>query len=114
MDLRIVGMEMPSLPRPSKKKRKRKRTFKVRWVKLPFRWVKALRRTKVVSAHWLAHIILVETFRCEQGGGEIVLTTKVTGMHRNTRLRAAKELVKLKLIRIQQVGQQDVRVSLIN
>jgi hypothetical protein len=58
----------------------------------------------------LAHTILLEALRCEQWGGEIVLSAKVTEMAHSTRTRAVQELVKLKLIRIQQNGKQAVRV----
>src|SRR5262249_8762134 len=103
--LQIIGMELPRPP--ARKKRKR---FKERWGRLARRWVEMLRRSKSVGTYRLAHTILREALRCEQWGGEIVLSAKVTGMAHSTRMRAVRELVKLKLIKIQQNGKQAVRV----
>jgi Fic family protein len=101
-------MDIPRQSRSATKK-KRKR-FKARWVKLTPRWAKALGQTKSVSTYQLAHIILFEAFKCEQTGGEVVLSATVTGMPTSTRKRAIKELVKLKLIKVSQRGNQAVRV----
>jgi Fic family protein len=90
-------------------KRKRKR-FETQWVRLDRRWVKALRQSKSGSTYQLAHIILIEAFKREQVGGEIVLSMEVTKMPASTRKRAIKELVNLKLIRISQHGRQAARV----
>jgi hypothetical protein len=106
--LDISGMEMPQLP-PTEKK-KRKPGFKAKWTKLPRRWAEALRRSNRVSTHQLAHTILFEAFKREQIGGEIVLSSEVTGMARMTRKRAMDELVKLKLIKVSKHGQQAARV----
>src|SRR5262245_13221787 len=110
MDLRINDMEITQ--QTGKKKRKRRQVaFKTRWVKLPWRWANALRESNSVSTYRLAHIILFEAFKRKQIGGEIILSTVVTGMSRSTRRRAAKELAKLKLIEIQQYGKATVRVT---
>jgi hypothetical protein len=53
---------------------------------------------------------LVEAFKREQIGGEIVLSTQITGMRRNTRMRAIAELVERGLIRVRQEGREAVRV----
>jgi hypothetical protein len=58
----------------------------------------------------LALIILIEAFKREQIGGEIVLSLEVTGMYRNTRARAAAELVRLGLIAIRREGREAIRV----
>ena len=107
--LEIVGMEMPELPRKQKRKCKPHR-FETRWVKLPSRWVRALRQSKSASTYRLAHTILFEAFKHEQVGGEIVLSMEVTKMPGSTRKRATKELVRLGLIRVSQHGRQAVRV----
>jgi hypothetical protein len=62
--------------------RKQGSSFKVQWVKLPFRWIKLLREAKANGATYdLAHTILVENFRLEQmAAGEIILSEKVTGL----------------------------------
>jgi hypothetical protein len=53
---------------------------------------------------------LKEAFRREYVGGEIVLSTEVTGLSRKVRCRAVKKLVKLGLIEIEQNGNQATRV----
>lgn len=106
--LQIAGMEIPRQPR-SAVKRKRKR-FKTRWVKLKPRWAKALRQSNSVSTYQLAHTILFEAFKREQMGGEVVLSAEVTKMSASTRKRAVKELVRLKLIKVSQHGNQAARV----
>jgi hypothetical protein len=105
-DLQITDMEISSLP-VVKKRRKR---FETRWVKLPSRWVKALRQSKSASTYQLAHTILFEAFKREQVGGEIVLSMAATKMPASTRKRAIKELVELKLIKVSQHGRQAARV----
>jgi hypothetical protein len=104
-------MEMPQ--RSVAVKKRPKPRFKVRWVKLPLRWVEALRRSKSASTYRLAHTILFEAFKREQTGGEIVLSMEVTKMPSSTRERAAKELVRLGLIRIGQSGKQAFKVTMI-
>jgi hypothetical protein len=74
------------------------------------RWVEALRRSTNASTYRLALIILVEAFKREQVGGEIVLSMQVTRMHRNMRARAIAELVQMGLIRVKQEGKEAVRV----
>ena len=92
------------------KKKSRRRRFKPQWVKLPTRWVEALRRSKSASTYQLALTILLEAFKREQLGGEIVLSMKTTGMPRSTRARAVGELVKLGLITVKRDGRQAVRI----
>jgi hypothetical protein len=112
-DLQIVGMTMPrrSQPRTAKKKRK---AFEANWVRLPRRWIKVLQRAKSAGATYeLAHSILAKAFECEYTGQEIVLSAAMTGMPKNTRIRAAKELARLKLIKLhRRGGGQAPRVSL--
>ena len=109
MDSLQIGMEMPRQSRSTPKRRRRR--FKVRWVKLSSRWIEALRRSRNASTYQLAHAILVEAFKREQdGGSEIVLSAKMTGMPKTSRRRATNELVKLKLIKVRQTGSQAVRV----
>jgi hypothetical protein len=101
-----MNMEIPS--RPAVKKRRKR--FETKWVKLKLRWVRALRQSKSVSTYQLAHTILFEAFKREQVGGDIVLSAEVTKMSASTRKRATKELVRLKLIKVSQHGNQAVRV----
>jgi hypothetical protein len=53
---------------------------------------------------------LIEAFKREQVGGEIVLSMEVTGMYRNTRAKAVAELVQMKLIRVRREGREAVKV----
>jgi hypothetical protein len=92
--------------------RKKKRApFKADWVKLPQYWVEALRQSKCLSTYKLAHVILFEAFKREQVGGEIVLSSTVTGMKRYAKTKAAKELTKLGLIEIGKAGNRAMRVT---
>jgi hypothetical protein len=97
----------------SPKKRKRD-PFKAQWVKLPMRWVEALRKSKSAATCQLAMVILFEAFKCEQVGGEIVLSATTTGMPGSTRRRAARGLVRLGLITTEQNGKGALRVSMIH
>ena len=74
------------------------------------RWVETLCQSKHASTYRLAHVILVEAFKQEQTGREIVLSTETTKMHRSTRTKAVNELVKLGLIKVRRDGHQAVRV----
>jgi Fic family protein len=91
-------------------KRKKKRRFKPHWVKLPARWVEILRQSRSVGTYQLALVILIEAFKREQVGGELVLSSQITGMSRSTRARAIDELVRLGLIRIERDGKRAIRV----
>jgi hypothetical protein len=91
-------------PRAAKKKKKRE-TFEADWVKFPQQWAKALQRAKSAGATYeLAISILFKAFECESTGGEIVLSSKMTGMPKNTRIKAAKELARLGLIKLHRRG----------
>src|SRR5712691_8639406 len=113
-DLRIPGMEMPQQPRLRIAKKKRK-AFDADWAKFPQRWAKALRRARSAGATYeLAISILFKAVECEYTGQEIVLSSEMTGMLKNTRIRAAKELVKLRLIKLyRRSGSQASRVIII-
>lgn len=110
--LQITTKEVLERLRPAgaKKNGKSRQRFKPQWVKFPARWVEALRRSKSASTYQLALTVLLEAFKREQLGGEIVLSMKTTGMPRSTRARAVKELVKLGLITVKRDGRQAVRV----
>jgi hypothetical protein len=106
-DLQITDME---IRRPAVKKKKRK-SFETRWVRLDRRWVKALQRSRSANTYRLALVILFEAFKREQVGGEIVLSTAMTGMSASSRGRAVRELVKLGLIKTDQYSRRAVRVT---
>jgi DNA-binding FadR family transcriptional regulator len=94
------------------RRRKRKSSFQVKWVKLPVRWVERLRAASAGPATYqLAHAILVENFKLEQMAvKEIVLSERVTGLSPGGRREAIKNLVRLNLIKIKRGKGKAVRV----
>ena len=93
---------------------KKRKPFEPEWVKVPVPWIKALKQSKSASTYQLALAILVEAFRCKYfGHHEIVLSSAVTGMPRCTKVRAARKLAELGLIKIKQDGKEALRVSLV-
>jgi hypothetical protein len=89
--------------------RKRRKTFEG-FVKLSYFWIDRLRHARKVSTVTLAHVVLREDFKHQRAGGEIVLSTEVTGLSRQVRARAVNELKELGLIETEQNGNQAVRV----
>src|SRR5271168_2879894 len=64
---------------------------------------------------YLAHRILREAYKRERVGGEMIMSTALTGLPRVARLRAIKKLVEFGLIEIEQHGNQAARItSLLN
>jgi hypothetical protein len=90
----------------------KRKPFKARFVQRPMHWVEALRRSKSSArAHVLADIILAEDLKREYVGGEVVLSSTVTGMSRSSRRRAARELEALGLIKVTRDGNQALRAT---
>jgi hypothetical protein len=89
---------------------KKRTPFKTEWAKLPRRWVEALWQSRSVNTYQLALAILFEAYKRKHIGGDIVLSSALVKMPRNTRMRAARELVRLGLIQIKQDGKQASRV----
>lgn len=93
---------------PASKPRK---PFKTAFVQVPMRWIVALESANAdSSAYKLALRLLAEAFKCSQVGGDVALSSKVTGMPRSSKSRAAKELQRLGLIRTER---QKVKQSLL-
>lgn len=90
---------------------KRRKPFKVRWVQLPAAWIERLAQSKSANTFKLALCILREAFKREQLGGDIILSAKVTGLPRQSRSSAIKDLVKLGLIEVEQGGNRAVKVT---
>jgi hypothetical protein len=86
--------------------------FKLEFVMLPARWVKAPRGANG-GVYELAVAILTEKFQRDRIGGEIVLSTQTTGMPSSTRHRAAEELERLGLIKLSREGNHVLKVILI-
>lgn len=81
------------------------------FAKFPRRWAEALRRSKSAATYQLALAILFEAFKQKKREGEIVLSSAVTGMPRETRRRATGELVKFGLIEVGRDGHSAPRVT---
>ena len=107
---RRIAIDTINTATPARKKRK---PFEVSFVKLPELWIERLRHARKVSTITLAHVILQEAFKRQHLGGEIVLSTKATGLSRQVRARAVNELRELGLIETEQNGNQAVRVTLL-
>ncbi len=90
-----------------------KQLFKVDWVKLPNYWIEQLAQARHLATYRLAHHILREVFKqqYQYRSGEIILSTDATGLPREARRRAIKELTELKLIQVRQDGNQAVQVT---
>jgi hypothetical protein len=94
---------------------KQRKPFEAQWVKLPRHWIETLLGVERVSTYRLAHLILLEAFKREHVGGEVVLSTSVAkGMPRSSKIRAAEELVALGLIEIERDGRKALRVTKIS
>jgi hypothetical protein len=89
--------------------RERKR-FEVQFVKLYNCWIERLERSQNPGTFKLFLRILKADFKRQITGGELVLSTDATGLSRKVRSRAVKELVELRLIEIEQTGNQAARV----
>jgi hypothetical protein len=78
-------------------------------------WCEALYRAKSVGTTYkLALTILSEEFKTEYTGDDIVLSTEKTGMSKKVRIRAARELEKLGLIKLRRKRNgQAFRISII-
>jgi hypothetical protein len=100
-------VEMPNV----KARTKKRKTFEIEWVKLPNYWIRQLEQSEHAGTYKLALRILREAYKQQHIGGEVVLSAAVTGLPGTTRRSAAKELVTLKLIQIQQDGNRATRVT---
>ena len=99
---------------PSSVVPKKHRPFEYRWVKLPRHWISGLARSNSASTFKLAHIILIEMFKDRRQTGWVTLSTEVTGMPRQTKIRAVRELVELGLIEAKWQARRALRVRVIH
>jgi len=99
-----------TLTPPTRKRKRKGKPFKARWVPVPGWWIDALLKSGA-GAHHLALVILAEEFKTKYTGNEIMLSSAVTKMSRNSKSRAVKELVGLGLIRIERRGKQATVVT---
>jgi hypothetical protein len=83
----------------------RRQKFQATFVIFPMRWVDVLESANTDrSTYRLAIRLLVAAYEREHRGGEIVLSSEVTRMPRNSKYRAARKLEALGLIRIEPRG----------
>ena len=85
-------------------RRKKRKPFKIDWVKLPNFWIERLERCRRLGTYKLALRILREAYKRQYTGGDVVLSAAATGLPQTTRRRAVKEMVELGLIRTKQDG----------
>jgi hypothetical protein len=106
---RKIAVDVLDTGAPTQKSKRK--PFEVKFVKLPTWWIERLYLAKHVHTVTLVLVILREAFKRQHLGGEIILSSEVTGLPRWARSRAAKELVQLGLIKIEQVGNQAIRAT---
>ena len=94
-------------------KKPRHRSFEYKYVIVPRHWITGLARTRSAATYRLAFIILIEAFKRRHVGGEVVLSTKVTGMPHTTRARAVSELAEFGLIEIKPEARKATVVSVV-
>jgi hypothetical protein len=107
-DGKRIALETLEPKAPAQKKRK---PFKPVAIIMPIAWAQRLRQTRQPNTHNLAHWILEEAFKRKHLGGNIVLSSKATGMARPTRWRAISELIALELIKVAQQGHEAPRIT---
>jgi len=90
--IEVETIQLPPRPRP--------KAFEPRFVQVPRHWISALGRSNSVNTYRLALLILFAAFKNKQRNGEVTLSTAMTGMPRNTKVRAARELADLGLIQL--------------
>jgi hypothetical protein len=100
-------------PSGTTKRAHKRRPFKARFVQVPDYWMRQLERYGSAAMYQLALRILREDHkrrRQQLGKGEIILSTEVTGLGRETRSWAIKRMVEAKMIKVSQDGNQAARV----
>ena len=96
-------------PNPRPKKR-----FWAKWVKLPRHWISGLGQSKSANTYRLALLILLAAYEDKRRTGEVTLSARLTGdMSRETRRRAARELVELGLITLKIEGFRAPQVRIV-
>jgi hypothetical protein len=90
--IEVETIQLP--PRP------RRKGFEPRFVQVPRHWISALGRSNSVNTYRLALLVLFAAFKNKQRNGVVTLSTAMTGMPRNTKMRAARELADLGLIQL--------------
>ena len=109
----VETLEIPGTRTPAQEvnRAKKRKPFKVDWVKLPDYWIRQLEQSQHAGTYKLALRILREAYKQQYAGGEVVLSAEITGLPGTTRWSAIKELVALNLIQIQQDGNRATRLT---
>jgi hypothetical protein len=105
----VETLDMPKRGHASKRAKKPK-PFEARFAQVPRYWIEQLDKRKSAAMYRLALHILLANHKCQHLGGEIILSTEVTGLTRPTRSWAIKRMVEAKMITIAQCGNQAIRV----
>ena len=106
-------IEVEPVPMPGIEKKKRRKSFRAFWVKLPRSWITALRRTRSVHTYELAHTILLVAY--ERQTDTVALSGEATlWMSRETKRRAARELEEFGLVQVKGEGCQALKVVILN
>ena len=93
--------------------KKRRKSFRAVWVKVPRNWITSLRRSRSVRTYELALMILMAAY--ERQTDTITLSGETTSwMSREKRRRAAWELAELGLIRVEGGGHKALKVVILN
>jgi hypothetical protein len=93
-----------------RKRRPKRKSFKAQFALVSDYWIRQLERYNSAAVYRLAHRILLEHHKCQHTGGEIILSTKVTGLPRQTRSWAIKKMVEARLIEVSQYNHQAAKV----
>jgi hypothetical protein len=103
----VETLDTPSTPGRAPKRVSKRRPFQSQFAQVPIYWIRQLERYNSAAVYQLAHRILLEHHKRQYlGGGEIILSTEVTGLSRQSRAWAIKIMVEAKMIRISQRGNQ--------
>jgi hypothetical protein len=108
---RIEVETVNPVPRQKKRTVKRRKPFKPQFAQVPIYWVEQLKQCGSAAVYQLALCILLEHHKRQLYGDEIILSTKVTGLLRQTRSEAIKKMVEAKMIEVSQSGNEAVRVT---
>jgi|SRR5262245_30622594 len=93
------GRRIEVITRTLEASKPKKKSFEIRWVKLPKHWIDSLAKCRSTNTYRLANLILLAAYKDSRRTGEVILSAKLTGnMSPVTRRRAARELERLGLI----------------
>jgi len=100
----VVATITPPASRP-----RRRTPFKSKFIQVPTFWREALRGAPG-STFEAALAVLDEKYRRDHIGGEVVLSAEVTGLKKDARRDATKDLIGRSLIEVDQSGRAAPRV----